>query len=102
MDRVKSSITAMKSDVIGICQVKNVVRGVVTATRGMRLLETARTLLARLYGRMWEAGRMVFHSHRPFAPAAAWSFAPAYAGRARQRRQARLRRLGSRRHVDRF
>ncbi len=102
MDRVNISITAKKSDVIGNRQVKSVVRGVVTGTRGYRLLTTARTLLTQLYWRMSEAGRMAFHSHCPRALAATWSLAPAYAGGSRQSRQARLRRLGSRRHVGRF
>ena len=102
MDRVISSITAKKSDVIGNRQVKVVVRGVVTGTRGYRLLTAARTLLTQLRWRMSEWGRMAFHSHRPLALAAARSLAPACAGGSGQPQQMRLRRLGSRRHVGRF
>lgn len=102
MDRVNISITAQKSDVIGNRQVKSVVRGVVTVTRGYRLLTTARTLLTWLRWRMCEAGRMAFSSHRPLALAAAWSLAPAHAGAMHQPQHARQRRQGSRRHVGRF
>lgn len=102
MDRVISSTTAKKSDVIGNRQVKSVVRGVVTVTRGYRLWTAARTLLTQLSWRISELGRMAFHRHHPFALAAAWSSAPACAEGSGQPRQMRLRRLGSRRHVGRF
>jgi len=104
MDRFISTITAKKSDVAGICQKRSVVTGVVTAaaTYGLRLLDTARALLARLNRRLSEGHWMALCGHRPFVLAAAWSPAPRYAGLMRQRREGRRSRAGSRRGLGRF
>ena len=59
MSRLINTITAVKSDVIGICQVKNVAGVVVTRLpmHALRLLSEARYLFARLLGRLG-AGRL--------------------------------------------
>ena len=76
-------ITVVKPDVVGICQVKNVVNGVVTrwTMHLLRVLGEARYLLARLL-RSVKAGRLALAScqFRPAAHRTRWASEPTRSG----------------------
>lgn len=75
MSRFINSINAMKSDVSGICRVKNV-RGVVTGLpmHALRVRESARYLLARLLWRLGTGPATLAICHaRPVVAGAGWT-----------------------------
>lgn len=89
---------AMKSDVCGIRHFTDVVIGVVAEmpVHGLRLLETARSLLVRLTWRVG-AGPMAVQRYRLglTGPAAAWAPEPTRSGVTRQCLSKRQGRPGS-------
>ncbi len=103
MDRLIRTMSAKNSGVLGVSQVKRVVRGVATAmiTRILRLLENARVMLVGLPRRLNERP-LAIHCLRPFALGTRWSPSPAYAGGAPCARQQRWSRPGSERRVTGF